>query len=472
MNNRNWNIRLVFGAATLVVLLRGTIEFIVNGATIDTDLSARLSVIIQPPSVPEPSLLVLGLVASVACGSLYWGRRRRRIRGPRAAGAASRPEDGMDSLGRHRTDEAFESDELADDQRRGCLSHLGRHGGLLPVPFSIRLPMLLNGRSLSTWAVRTVRFRRFLPRGSSRPLRLRGGLRGRPSGLPTIRPERTCLENWTFFVFRQTFDLTGYDPNTADLKFQWAADDSGQGFADRGTWTPKYSLNGGSLVAGTWPGGDSYSFGPTADLSSGFVPGLNVIDFYVEGNGTTDGFALNPISFTATPSPNPPASPCSASLSPPASATSAGGDESPVRRGVERGRGVETGRGRNRDATRGRGTETQLVLPHAHKQATTLIRLQGKTSTESDKGAITIRKSREADEDHLPRWDPHLISGITASVICTPSPGSVSKPRRLRQGALHDTSIRCPPSRSRVAPADHSSDHRCAGRAARCETTG
>ncbi len=111
--------------------------------------------------------------------------------------------------------------------------------------------------------------------------------------------------DWTFFVFRQTFDLTGYDPNTADLQFQWAADDSGQGFADRGTWVPKYSLNGGPLITGTWPGGDTYSFGPTVDLSSGFVPGLNVIEFYVEGNGVTDGFALNPISFTANAVPEP-----------------------------------------------------------------------------------------------------------------------------------------------------------------------
>ncbi len=106
--------------------------------------------------------------------------------------------------------------------------------------------------------------------------------------------------DWTFFVFRETFDLTGYDPNTANLQFQWAADDSGQGFADRGTWVPKYSLNGGSLVTGTWPGGNTYGFGPTVDISSGFVPGINVIEFYVEGNGGTDGFALNPISFTAS----------------------------------------------------------------------------------------------------------------------------------------------------------------------------
>ena len=111
--------------------------------------------------------------------------------------------------------------------------------------------------------------------------------------------------DWTFFVFRETFNLTGYDPSTASLQFQWAADDSGQGFADRGTWVPKYSLNGGPLITGTWPGGDTYGFGPTVDISSGFVPGLNVIEFYVEGNGATDGMALDPLSFTANAVPEP-----------------------------------------------------------------------------------------------------------------------------------------------------------------------
>ena len=93
-----------------------------------------------------------------------------------------------------------------------------------------------------------------------------GEVYGDDGWIAKIRPELTGLGDWTFFVFRQTFDLTGYDPSTADLQFQWAADDSGQGFADRGSWTPKYSLNGGSLVAGTWPGGYSYGFGPTADI--------------------------------------------------------------------------------------------------------------------------------------------------------------------------------------------------------------
>lgn len=105
------------------------------------------------------------------------------------------------------------------------------------------------------------------------------------------------MGDWTFFVFRQTFDLSGYDPATALLQFQWAADDSGEGYAYRGTWVPKFSLNNGSMVS--WGSGPTYDFGPTVTLDSGFVSGLNTIDFYVEGNGVTDGFALQTMGFSA-----------------------------------------------------------------------------------------------------------------------------------------------------------------------------
>lgn len=108
------------------------------------------------------------------------------------------------------------------------------------------------------------------------------------------------METWTFFNFRQTFDLTGYNPATANLQFQWAADDSGEGYASRGTWVPKFSLNGGSLIP--WGSGPTYGYGSVVNLTSGFISGLNTINFYVEGNGVTDGFALRTISFTASPS--------------------------------------------------------------------------------------------------------------------------------------------------------------------------
>jgi len=53
-----------------------TIDFIVNGATNYNNLSTGLSATIQS-SVPEPSSLVLGFIASVACGSLLFAGRPR-----------------------------------------------------------------------------------------------------------------------------------------------------------------------------------------------------------------------------------------------------------------------------------------------------------------------------------------------------------------------------------------------------------
>ncbi len=114
------------------------------------------------------------------------------------------------------------------------------------------------------------------------------------------------IGSYTFFVFRQQFDLTGFDPATANLQFRWAADDSGAGYADRGSWVPRFKLNGGDFnlyspypYPGTSTSQQSYVFGNPVTLTDGFVQGLNTIDFYVEGNGQTDGFVLETISFTA-----------------------------------------------------------------------------------------------------------------------------------------------------------------------------
>lgn len=115
------------------------------------------------------------------------------------------------------------------------------------------------------------------------------------------------IGNWTYFVFRQTFDLTGYDPSTANLTIRWAADDSGEIFALRGSWIPAFRVNGGSFVnyIGSTPANriPTYSLSAPQSITSGFVPGLNTIEFYVQGNGQTDGFALQVVSFTAIPLP-------------------------------------------------------------------------------------------------------------------------------------------------------------------------
>lgn len=110
-----------------------------------------------------------------------------------------------------------------------------------------------------------------------------------------------CTGVWTFFVFRQSFTLTPAEAVSANLQFQWAADDSGEGFADRGSWKPKYSLNGGSLVAGVWDTGNTYDLGHLTTVGSGFVAGVNTLDFYVEGNGVSDGFALKSVAVVPEP---------------------------------------------------------------------------------------------------------------------------------------------------------------------------
>lgn len=104
----------------------------------------------------------------------------------------------------------------------------------------------------------------------------------------------------TLFTFRQTFDLSGFDPGTAELQFNWAADDSGEGYASRGTWKPAFSLNGGPVVQGVWPGNLSYN-PELHTISSGFVSGLNIIEFYVEGNGVTDGLLIKNVLSAAAP---------------------------------------------------------------------------------------------------------------------------------------------------------------------------
>lgn len=107
--------------------------------------------------------------------------------------------------------------------------------------------------------------------------------------------------DWTFFHFRQSFDLTGYDPNTVNLSFRWGADDNTY-------WLPMLSLNGGTPIlntdvtcGATCPTGVEGIFGDEVTLSSGFVSGINTLDFYVLGNGYTDAFALRVTNFSVQP---------------------------------------------------------------------------------------------------------------------------------------------------------------------------
>jgi prepilin-type N-terminal cleavage/methylation domain-containing protein len=110
---------------------------------------------------------------------------------------------------------------------------------------------------------------------------------------------------WTQFVFRQKLDLSNIPDsqiNKLRLKFRWAADDSGSGGV-QGSWVPKYTVNDGVLNNGVWnPTNNTYTLGAETIISN-LIKGVNTIDFYVQGNGTTDGMSLESLGFTIDDSP-------------------------------------------------------------------------------------------------------------------------------------------------------------------------
>lgn len=106
------------------------------------------------------------------------------------------------------------------------------------------------------------------------------------------------MGNYEWFVFRQSFDLTGFLAATAQLRFVWNCDDIGPLNNSVSTY-PSIRLNGvlwGSSTPATLL--CNYTSGPLLTVT-GFQPGVNVLDFYVEGNGLTDGMRLVEDSFIA-----------------------------------------------------------------------------------------------------------------------------------------------------------------------------
>jgi len=81
------------------------------------------------------------------------------------------------------------------------------------------------------------------------------------------------------YVYSLTFDLTGYDADTAWFTYQLAADDSIQGVTLNGN-----AIGGGS--AGAWSGSALSSI-YTAD--AGFVAGINTVMVTVQNSGATYG---------------------------------------------------------------------------------------------------------------------------------------------------------------------------------------
>ncbi|MEO5814101.1 MAG: PEP-CTERM sorting domain-containing protein [Gemmatimonadaceae bacterium] len=103
------------------------------------------------------------------------------------------------------------------------------------------------------------------------------------------------------YMFRTSFDLTGYDASTAVMTFQCAIDNNA-------TATSFYSLNGGAYGGNCGSTANGYQFTGTNTVNSGFVSGTNSLTFHFAGDGTTDGLvvgdmALSASAVTATPEP-------------------------------------------------------------------------------------------------------------------------------------------------------------------------
>ena len=100
------------------------------------------------------------------------------------------------------------------------------------------------------------------------------------------------------YTFRLTFDLTGFNPRTAVITGQWAADN--EGFI---------LLNGSATDIGTGvlslSGTVETHFGIFHNfaLTNGFQPGTNTLEFVVTDNGIIGGFNVEDLVGTAFPVP-------------------------------------------------------------------------------------------------------------------------------------------------------------------------
>lgn len=90
----------------------------------------------------------------------------------------------------------------------------------------------------------------------------------------------------TPYFFRTSFNLTGYDPTTASLGFQCALDNV----------LNAVRLNGSNVSGATCPFGN---LSAVQNINSGFIAGINTLEFEIRGDGTTDGFIYNTDSFSA-----------------------------------------------------------------------------------------------------------------------------------------------------------------------------
>jgi len=80
--------------------------------------------------------------------------------------------------------------------------------------------------------------------------------------------QNTFIPGGTSFTYQTTFDLTGFNPASARITGRWAADNRGQTII----------LNGTAVTA---PAPSSFDAWASFNISSGFVPGMNRLQFVI-----------------------------------------------------------------------------------------------------------------------------------------------------------------------------------------------
>lgn len=91
------------------------------------------------------------------------------------------------------------------------------------------------------------------------------------------------------FTFRTTFDLTGYDPSTAVLAGRYATDNYGS-----------ILLNGNLVFSVPDPVSNQFGAFTNFSLGSGFVPGVNTLDFVTRDAGQIGGLNVDRLHLTAS----------------------------------------------------------------------------------------------------------------------------------------------------------------------------
>lgn len=89
------------------------------------------------------------------------------------------------------------------------------------------------------------------------------------------------------YVYRTTFDLTGFVPGTASLLGQWSMDDLGVNIRINGVSTGNTAPDPGFMTFSTF------------SINSGFIAGVNTLDFIVNNDGGPTGLRVE-VAGTAT----------------------------------------------------------------------------------------------------------------------------------------------------------------------------